>query len=585
MKHAGPHAWMPVFQTLAATLVTIPQDRGWTRRMRRPDIVRHRMLTTGLLPTWPKALFGLLLTFPLIAFNPVLAADDVLRVGSKRFTESYILGEIVRQSAAPHARVEHLQGLGNTAILFEALKAGSIDVYPEYLGTIDLEILKHEKPGTLADINRALAPMGLGAAVPLGFNNTYALAMRDSGATDGAGVPARLSDLSSRPRLKFGLSHEFIGRADGWPGLSKRYALPQNPRGLDHGIAYEALRAGQVDLIDIYSTDAKIARLGLRVLEDDLGYFPRYDAVLLYRLDAARRFAPAWNAVVALEGRIDEAAMIAMNGAAELDGKSFSTVAREFLQPNRAGPSPAQPAAASAAGGTGTDTTGAGPRAAAENTKSATTSRPGLMAKIFDENLSRLTRQHLTLVLLSLLVATAIGIPLGMAAASRTSTRQAVLAAVGILQTIPSLALLAMLIPILGMIGTVPALVALCLYALLPIVRNTCTGLLQVSPGIRQAALALGLRRRQQLWLIELPLAMPVIAAGIKTAAVMSVGTATIAAFIGAGGYGERIAIGLALNDNDMLLAGAIPAAVLALLTQAVFEGVEWLLLRRRGAT
>ncbi len=139
----------------------------------------------------------------------------------------------------------------------------------------------------------------------------------------------------------------------------------------------------------------------------------------------------------------------------------------------------------------------------------------------------------------------------------------------------PSLALLALLIPLMGRIGTAPALVALSVYALLPVVRNTCVGLLQVPPGLRLAALALGLRPRDRLLRIELPLALPVILAGIKTAAVMSVGTATIAAFIGAGGYGERITIGLALNDNDMLLAGALPAAALALLTQALFELLE----------
>jgi osmoprotectant transport system permease protein len=157
-----------------------------------------------------------------------------------------------------------------------------------------------------------------------------------------------------------------------------------------------------------------------------------------------------------------------------------------------------------------------------------------------------------------------------------------VMATAGVLQTIPSLALLALLIPLLGMIGTLPALIALFLYALLPIVRNTCTGILQVPGGLRLAALALGLTPRQRLRQIDLPLALPVILAGIQTAAVMSVGTATIAAFIGAGGYGERIAVGLALNDNDMLLAGAIPAAVFALATQGLFELVEWALLRRR---
>ncbi len=477
---------------------------------------------------------------------------DTLHVGSKRFTESYILGEVLTQTAGPHAKAVHMQGLGNTAIVLAALQAGRIDVYPEYLGTIDLEILKHTQATPLEQIRRELAPMGLGVAVPLGFNNTYALATRG----DAEGV-RKLSDLAARDKLRFGLSHEFIGRADGWPGLAARYGLKQRPEGLDHGIAYEALIQRQVDVIDIYSTDAKIRQYGLRVLDDDRAYFPRYDAVLLYRLDAARRFPAAWKAIGQLEGRIGADAMIAMNAAAEIDGKSFADVARDWL---------------AARGATGVATTAANP-----------TARDGLLAKIFDRNLWPLTRQHLTLVLFAVAMACAVGIPLGVMAAVFPRLRQLVLGLTGVLQTVPSLALLALLIPLLGRIGTVPALVALVVYALLPIVRNTCTGLLQVPAGLRMAALALGLRPSQRMMLVELPLALPVILAGVKTAAVLSVGTATIAAFIGAGGYGERITIGLALNDNDMLLAGAIPAAVLALLTQAVFELLERLAGRARS--
>jgi len=472
-------------------------------------------------------------------------AGDILRIGSKRFTESYILGEVLTQTAARHGKAEHRQGLGNTAIVLAALQAGSIDVYPEYLGTIDLEILRNDKPTSLPQMRVALAKMGLGVGVPLGFNNTYALAMR----ADSSGV-ATLSDLAAHPALKLGLSHEFIGRADGWPGLAKRYGLRQQPRGLDHGVAYEALAQRQVDLIDIYSTDAKIGQYGLRLLTDDLHYFPRYDAVLLYRLDAARRFPAAWGAIARLEGSISAQEMIAMNGAAELQGVSFTAVAANWLA------------------GAGTAT------------KAATAAKEGstLAAKLFDPSLLKLTREHVTLVLVSVALACLAGIPLGVLAALAPRLRHPVLALAGVLQTVPSLALLAMLIAFTGMIGTVPALVALFVYALLPIVRNTCTGILQVPPGLRMAALALGLTRRSRLLHVDLPLALPVILAGVKTAAVMSVGTATIAAFIGAGGYGERITIGLALNDNAMLLAGAIPAAVLALLTQAVFEVLEWLI-------
>ncbi len=487
-----------------------------------------------------------------VAASAAAAETAVLHIGSKRFTESYILGEVLAQTAAPYARVEHLQGLGNTAIVLGALQAGKIDVYPEYLGTIALEILKHPQALPLEQMQRELASMGLGVAVPLGFNNSYALAVR--GGPDG---PQQLSDLARQGGLRYGLSHEFIGRQDGWPGLAQRYGLTARPQGLDHGIAYEALAQRQVDVIDIYSTDAKIRQYGLRVLDDDRRYFPRYDAMLLYRLDAAQRFPAAWRAIAALQGRISASDMIAMNAQAEIDGKDFAAIARVWLaahpmqgaSPPAAAPAPAPTASAPARG--------------------------ALLSKIFDRNLWPLTRQHITLVLFALATACALGIPLGVLAAYVPLLRQTVLAIAGVLQTVPSLALLALLIPLMGRIGTAPALVALSVYALLPVVRNTCVGLLQVPPGLRLAALALGLRPRDRLLRIELPLALPVILAGIKTAAVMSVGTATIAAFIGAGGYGERITIGLALNDNDMLLAGALPAAALALLTQALFELLE----------
>ncbi|MDB5961506.1 MAG: amino acid transporter permease [Massilia sp.] len=477
--------------------------------------------------------FSALLALVLLCCAPARADGGVLKIGSKRFTESYVLGEILTQTAGAHGKAEHRQGLGNTAIVLAALQAGSIDVYPEYIGTIDLEILKNPKATTLPQMRQALAKIGLGVGVPLGFNNTYALAARaDSGLT-------ALSQLAAHPELKLGLSHEFIGRADGWPGLAARYRLPQTPRALDHGIAYAAQAEKQVDVIDIYSTDAKIAEYKLRVLDDDLHYFPRYDAVLLYRLDAPARFPAQWQAIAALEGTIPAARMIAMNAAVETGKRSFAAVAADFLH------------------------------------KAPAAQRGGLMNKLFDDKLWQLTREHLLLVIASVGLACLAGIPLGVLAAYAPGLRQPVLALSGVLQTVPSLALLAMLIPLLGMIGTVPALVALFVYALLPIVRNTCTGILQVPAGLRTAALALGLSARQRLLHVDLPLALPVILAGVKTAAVMSVGTATIAAFIGAGGYGERITIGLALNDNTMLLAGAIPAAVLALLTQAAFELLE----------
>jgi osmoprotectant transport system permease protein len=497
-----------------------------------------------------RALLHLLLALAVAA--PACAADPVV-VGSKRFTESYILGEIVRevleQGGVP---AQHRQGLGNTAVMDQALASNSIQVYPEYTGTIVRELLKKEVPAgetpTLAQINEWLAPRGLKAAVPLGFNNSYALAMREDDAAR-LGI-ASLSDLAkAKGPLRFGLSHEFLVRADGWPALKKAYAIPFTPgSGLDHGLAYQALANKQVDVVDAYTTDAQIARLKLRVLKDDRNFFPRYDAVLLMRASLDDKpLAP-------LAGRIDEATMQSMNAQVEIDGRSFAEVAHAFVTSGKV-------------------------------TRAATPQGHGFVDRLFAPDLPRLLRQHLVLVFASLAIAVVIGVPLGIFAQRRPRLAGALMGVVGMAQTIPSLALLAFLIAIVGTIGFVPALLALAIYALLPIVRNTHAGLVGVPDGMRDAALALGMRRGQVLREVELPLAAPTLFAGIKTAAVLNVGMATVATFIGAGGLGERIVAGLAVNDTAFMLAGAVPAAVLALVTQWVFDLVEKVLVRRSEGT
>ena len=468
------------------------------------------------------------------------AAPPALVVGSKRFTESYVLGEILTQTLAAQGRTaSHRQGLGNTGILEQALASGAVDLYPEYTGTIVRELLKRDGNPSLDELNRWLAPRGLKAAVPFGFNNTYALAMTAARARE-LGV-SRVSDLfrSNAATLRLGLSHEFLQRADGWPALSRAYGgVAATPVGLDHGLAYDALAAGRVDVIDVYSTDAKLGRLGLVVLDDDRTFFPKYDAVVLMRAEVD----PALLA--ALTGTIDAKAMVAMNAEVELDGASFADVARRFVA-GRSGASfaPAQ--------------------------------RATLLQRVFAADFGRLALQHLFLVFASLALAVAAGVPIGIAAWRWPRAAGFLLGAVAVLQTIPSLALLAFLIAIVGSIGVVPALIALFLYALLPIVRNTHAGLLAVSGGMAQAALSLGMTPRQALRHVQLPLAAPLLLAGVKTAAVINVGTATMAAFIGAGGFGERIVAGLAVNDSQVMLAGALPAAALALCVQFGFDAAE----------
>lgn len=475
-----------------------------------------------------------------LVVTPVAAAEEVI-IGSKRFTESYVLGEVIRKTLEQQGiATVHRQGMGNTSILWQALQGGAIHVYPEYTGTINEEILKSPEPLDVAAIRRRLNKMGIGMTGELGFNNTYALVMRADQAED-LNI-TRISDLRSHPDLRVGLTHEFLKRQDGWEPLARRYGLSMTQvRGIDHALGYAALNSGQIDVKDAYSTDAKIGEYNLKVLEDDLSFFPRYNAVLLYRLETPPEVV---EVLETMEGTIDEPLMIRMNALAE-QTKSYSQAADVYL-----------------AGGAGSASASAAPSLA--------------------QKLTRWTLQHLWLVGISMLLAIVVGIPLGIIASRPGPLSQIILGSAGVLQTIPSLALLALLVPIAFFgISARTAIFALFLYSLLPIVRNTAVGLQDIPLPIRESAAALGLEPRAQLTKVFLPIALPTILAGIKTSAVINVGTATLAALIGAGGLGEPIISGLSLNDNATILQGAIPAAILALLVQFAFDGLDRLVTPR----
>lgn len=469
-----------------------------------------------------------------------------LRIGSKRFTESYILAEIAaaiaRSAEGEGLEVSHEQGLGGTSLVYRALKEGSIDVYPEYTGTIAEAVLHVPGRADVAGLRSALAKDGIGITEPLGFENTYGLAVAAKVAL-GRHLET-ISDLAAQADMKLGFSHEFLGRSDGFPALAARYGIPTaHVQALDHGLAYEALARGAIDVTDVYSTDAQIERYKLKVLDDDRRFFPSYQAVFLYREDAARRIPVAIRAIAGLAGTIDNRTMIRLNARAEVDDRTFASVAAEFLQ-SRAG------------GG--------------ERTAEL---RPSLGRGILDTVRNEGPR-HVRLVALSVLLATLVGIPLGVWARWTRNAGRFVLAATSVVQTVPSLALLCFFIPLFGT-GVIAAMAALFLYALLPITRNTVAGLDAIPPALRESAAALGLGRWAQLFRVELPLASRTILAGIRTSAVISVGTATLAAFIGAGGFGAPISTGLDLDDTRLILEGAIPAALLALLVEGVFAVLD----------
>jgi osmoprotectant transport system substrate-binding protein/osmoprotectant transport system permease protein len=482
--------------------------------------MKHRLLQLVLLST------TLLATVAEPAAAPVV-------VGSKPFTESYILAEIMAQTLeAAGISVERRFGLGATLVTFQALEQGDIDVYPEYTGTLRHTILDDGVTLQRDELEAALQQRRLRIFARFGFDNSYAIAVRSELArADGL---ARISDLAHAPALRYAFSHEFLDRPDGWIGLKAAYGLTAAPGGIEHGLAYRALGDNKIDVTDAYATDGDIVRYQLSILDDDRGFFPEYRAIALGRADLDRAAA---RALATLSGRIDATTMRALNARVAVDGVSFAAAAADFL-------------------------------------RGAMQQQDAAQIDPWIRQLLRNTMRHLELTGIALAAAIVVALLAGIAVHRSKSASRVVLYCTGLLQTIPSIALLALMIPLFG-IGVTPAIIALFLYSLLPILRNTITALITIDPLLRFVAQAMGLTTLQQIRHVLLPLALPNVLAGVRTAAVICIGTATLAAFIGAGGLGDPIVTGLALNDTGLILQGAVPAALLALLTELGFEVLQ----------
>ena len=471
------------------------------------------------------------------------APDSALTVGSKKFTENVLLGWMgTHLLRADGLSATHREELGGSRFLWEALVRGDIDAYPEYTGTLRQEILANRAiPPSPDSLRAVLASYGVGMTAPIGFNNTYALGMRADHA-DSLGIKT-IGDLRQHPDMRLGFSNEFMDRGDGWPSLKRAYDLPQTARGVDHDLAYRGLANGQLDVIDLYSTDAEIERYDLRVLADTKEHFPAYEAIFLYRRDLQTCAPTALSALKRLEGQIPADTMQALNARSKIDQEDEGKVAADFVN----------------------QTFGL-------STVADTETRI--------ERLRRYTVDHLVLVGFSLGLAIVCGIPLGIVAAKRRLLGPGILLVVGVIYTIPALALLAIMVPPLGL-GRVPAVTALFLYSLLPIVWTTYTGLKDLSPPLLESAEALGLSAGAKLWRVEIPLAARSILAGIKIATVINIGAATLGALIGAGGYGQPILTGIRRANLGLILEGTVPAGVLTILALALFEALERGLLPR----
>lgn len=486
-------------------------------------------------------LLFLLAVLPFATAEAQAPADTTLAAGSKTFTESVVLGHMATfllQEAGYAA--EHREELGGSRFLWDALQRGDIDVYPEYTGTLIQEILPDDDV-TTENLEEVLARHDVRMTEPLGFNNTYALGMQPERA-EALGVES-ISDLRDHPDLDLAFSNEFMDRDDGWPALQSAYRLPHDGvQGVDHDISYRGLLSGSVDVIDFYSTDAEIAAYDLKVLEDDQAFFPEYRAVLLYRADLEERAPAAVDALRRLEGQIPEARMTELNRRSKIDGEEEAEVAASFLNESI-------------------------------DLRQAVTAE----VQARSERVQLRTREHTALVGVSLILAILAAIPLGIFAAKAGLAGKTLLLIIGLTYTVPALALLALMVPPLGL-GFVPAIVALFLYSLLPIVWNTYTGLRDIEEPLLESAEALGLSAAAKLRLVELPLAARSILAGIKVAAVINIGTATLGALIGAGGYGQPILTGIRRADLGLILEGTIPAAVMTVIVLLILEGIERLL-------
>jgi osmoprotectant transport system permease protein len=463
-----------------------------------------------------------------------------IRVGSLRDVEGNLLGELLAQviEAAGEARVERRLGLGGTGVVFAALDAREVDLVPEYSGTVAEVVLREPRLTDFATIRDRVRAKGYDVGSPLGFNNTYGIGVRRAVAAEHGLV--RVSDLRGKP-WRGAVTPEFVESPTGLDAMVRAYGLTLGTvRSMEHALSYVALANDEVDFVDVYTTDATIRQQDLMVLEDDRGVFVRYEGLVLARPGLAREFPRSWAALERLAGTLPDSTMTRLNREFEIDRRAPAVVVAGFLS--------SLPGFSIPAGQARRET--GGPR------------------------WGRLTLEHVFLVGLSLAIALVVGLPLGVWASHRPRVAQWVLSLVGVIQTVPGIALLCFFIPLLG-VGWQPAVYALALYALLPMVQGVITGLRQIDPGLREVAAVLGMSDWERRRRVEFPLAAPAVLAGVRVAAVINVGTAALAALIGAGGYGTLIVTGLALNDWRVVMQGALPSAVLAMGLHAVFTAVE----------
>jgi len=525
-------------------------------------LVHHAMslFISNLRSRFVFLVFGLFITLNGMCPPIPAVADNTITVGSKNFMESRLLAELFAQliESRTHLTVTRRLGLAGTQVCFEALTTGGIDLYPEYTGTGLVTILGEtpmKEPSAVLNRVRAqfLQKWDLWWLAPLGFDNSYALALRRDHAHK-LGVRT-ISDLVRiAPTLKAGFGYEFIERQDGLPGLRHKYGLRfKEVVGMQETLKYQATANGDVDLLDVYTTDGRLAVYDFLVLEDDLQFFPPYDATALVRGDTLKRYPELASVLSLLTNALTPERMRIWNLRVQEEGQPVTLVAREMLQDlHLLRDSQSFPLSI--------------PH---DNSSSLFTYMWNMRG-----TLGFRTLEHLGLAGLGLLLGIALALPVGLILERWRKGAETMIRIIGMSQTIPSIALLAFMIPLFG-VGTFPAIMALWIYSLFPILRNTFSGLRDAAPSVVETGRALGMTEWQILKSVRLPLAAPTIMAGVRTSAIWTLGTATLAAFIGAGGLGVPIVAGLQLANVNLILSGALPATILALAVDALLGWVE----------
>ena len=474
-----------------------------------------------------------------------LSKTEVI-IGSKIFTENILLAEMLSLLLEEKYNFKVIRkfNLGGTKLVFDSLINKEIDIYPEYTGTGYTMILKmsgetHPKKTYKIVKREFLDQFSLVWSLPLGFENTYALAVRNS--------DSRFKKINNISQLKektnmlnIGMGHEFMERKDGYSNFIKKYQLnfqKDKTWTMNQGLMYSALKNKKMDIIMAYSTDGRIEAFNLKTLKDDKHFFPAYEVAYLTREEFLKYYPRIKKAFKELEGNITEKEMIFLNSQVDQLKYDLSQTARNFLIEKNLLEDDIQ------------------------NLKQQSwldyyISKKEYFFKIFYE--------HLKLIFVSLFFALLLAIPIGVWASYNIQVEKTVFLIVNTLQTVPSLALLAIFIPFLG-IGFWPAVVTLFIYSLLPIIRNTFEGIKNIDRVFVSAGAGIGLNSWQVLRYIQIPLALPMILAGVRTSAVIVVGTATLAAFIGAGGLGDPIFRGIATLNSKLIFLGAVPACLLAI--------------------